>query len=183
MRWPGGARLAVSIVVNIEEGAELSLSYGDERNEHVYEAVEKVDGAPDLCMESHFTYGTRAGWPRIRALLKRYGVRATLNACGRAIAYSPWIATEAIADGHEVASHGFRWERQVHMAEADERAVIAKAVAGREKDRAFVRDVVRHGLVNADTARDRLAMTTLDREVRRRVEATFAAAFASRAVP
>ncbi len=129
VRWPGGARLAVSVVVNIEEGAELSLSQGDERNEHVYEAVEKVEGAPDLCMESHFTYGTRAGWPRIRALLGRYGVRATLNACGRAIAYSPWIAAEAVADGHEIASHGWRWERQVHMTEAQERSVIAKAVA------------------------------------------------------
>ena len=80
-------------------------------------------------MESHFAYGTRAGWPRIRALLKRYGVRATLNACGRAIAISPWIAAEAVADGHEVSSHGWRWERQVHMAEAEERSVIAKAVA------------------------------------------------------
>ena len=129
VRWPGNARLAVSIVVNVEEGAELSLSRGDERNEHIYEAVEKVDALPDLCMESHFAYGTRAGWPRIRALLKRYGVRATLNACGRAIAISPWIAAEAVADGHEVSSHGWRWERQVHMAEAEERSVIAKAVA------------------------------------------------------
>jgi allantoinase len=129
VRWPGGARLAVSVVVNVEEGAELSLSRGDERNEHIYEAVEKVESLPDLCMESHFAYGTRAGWPRIRVLLKRYGVRATLNACGRAIAISPWLAAEAVADGHEVSSHGWRWERQVHMAEAEERAVIAKAVA------------------------------------------------------
>ena len=36
VRWPGGARLAVSVVVNVEEGAELSLSRGDERNAHIY---------------------------------------------------------------------------------------------------------------------------------------------------
>ena len=30
--WPDGARVAVSIVVNVEEGAELSRSDGDERN-------------------------------------------------------------------------------------------------------------------------------------------------------
>jgi allantoinase len=128
VRWPGEARLAVSVVVNIEEGAELSLSQGDERNEHIYEAVEKVEGLPDLCMESHFAYGTRAGWPRIRALLKTYGVRATLNACGRALVTSPWIAAEAVSDGHEVSSHGWRWERQVYMTEAEERSVIARAV-------------------------------------------------------
>src|SRR5262249_30191628 len=106
VRWPAGARLALSIVVNFEEGAELSLSRGDERNEYVYEIVERIDGVPDACMESHFAYGTRAGWPRIRALLKRYGVKATINACGRAVATSPWLAAEAAADGHEVSSHG-----------------------------------------------------------------------------
>jgi len=128
VRWPNGARLALSIVVNFEEGAELSLSRGDERNEYVYEIVERIDGVPDACMESHFAYGTRAGWPRIRALLKRYGVKATINACGRAVATSPWLAAEAAADGHEVCSHGWRWERQANMPEAHEREVIRKSV-------------------------------------------------------
>lgn len=127
--WPGGERLALSVVVNFEEGAELSLSRGDERNEHVYEISERVDTLPDPCMESHFAYGTRAGWPRIRALLKCYGVRATINACGRAVSISPWLAAEASVDGHEVSSHGWRWEPQVHMPEAEERAVIGKTVA------------------------------------------------------
>jgi allantoinase len=129
IRWPGGKRLALSIVVNIEEGAELSLSAGDEQNEHIYEAAERVDGAPDLCMESHYEYGTRRGWPCIRRLLSDYGATATLNACGRALSLSPWIAREAVADGHEVSAHGWRWERQVHMDEAEERGVIGKAVA------------------------------------------------------
>jgi len=128
IRWPGGARLALSIVVNVEEGAELSVSHGDEANEFIYESLEKVEGARDLCMESHYEYGTRRGWPRIRRLLKDHGVRATLNANGRALAYSPWIAAEAIADGHEVSSHGWRWERQVYMSEAQERRVIARSV-------------------------------------------------------
>jgi allantoinase len=126
--WPNGARLALSIVVNVEEGAELSLGIGDEANEFIYEAVERIEGARDLCMESHFEYGTRAGWHRIRALLRDYEVTATLNACGRAIALSPWLAAEAVADGHEVSSHGWRWERQAHMDEATERAVIARSV-------------------------------------------------------
>ena len=128
VRWPRDARLALSVVVNIEEGAELSVAAGDATNEFIYEAVERVDGIRDLCMESHYEYGTRRGWPRIRKLLQRYKVPATLNACGRALAYSPWIAAEAVADGHEVSSHGWRWERQVHMAEAEEKRVIAQAV-------------------------------------------------------
>jgi allantoinase len=129
VRWPNGARLAVSVVVNVEEGAELSLGDGDERNEHIYEAVELVDGARDLCMESHFEYGPRAGWPRIRDALRARGVRATLNACGRALRATPWVAAEAVADEHEVAAHGYRWERHVHMDAATERRAIAETVA------------------------------------------------------
>jgi allantoinase len=129
IRWPGGARLAVSVVVNIEEGAELSLGMGDERNESIYEAVELVEAARDLCMESHFDYGPRAGWPRIRDALRARGLAATLNACGRALIHTPWIAAEAVADGHEVAAHGWRWERHVHMDEPTERLAIARTVA------------------------------------------------------
>jgi peptidoglycan/xylan/chitin deacetylase (PgdA/CDA1 family) len=127
--WPGGARLAVSLVVNVEEGAELSIGQGDEANEATYEVVEQIEGARDLCMESHFEYGTRAGWPRIRAMLARFGTPATLNANGRALALSPWIAEEAVADGHEVAAHGWRWERHAHMGEAEERLAIARTIA------------------------------------------------------
>jgi len=132
VRWPGGAQLALSLVVNVEEGAELSIGMGDEINESVYEVVERVEGVRDLCMESHYEYGTRAGWPRIRALLKDLGVAATLNANGRALALSPWIAEEAVADGHEISAHGWRWERHVHMDEATERTVIARTVAAIE---------------------------------------------------
>ncbi len=129
VRWPGDARLAVSLVVNVEEGAELSLGMGDEANEFIYEAVERVEGVRDLCMESHYEYGPRVGWPRIRAALRRHGARATLNACGRALAYSPWLAREAVADGHEVSAHGWRWERHATMTEAQERATIVATVA------------------------------------------------------
>jgi allantoinase len=129
IRWPFDAQLAVSIVVNIEEGAELAIGMGDETNEHIYEAVERTEGQRDLCMESHYEYGTRMGWPRIREILKRYGVQATLNANGRALEHSPWIAEEAVRDGHEVSCHGYRWERHVHMDEKRERQVIARSVA------------------------------------------------------
>ncbi|MEM8760114.1 MAG: polysaccharide deacetylase family protein [Pseudomonadota bacterium] len=126
--WPGGARLAVSVVVNVEEGAELALSAGDEKNEHVYEATEAVEGVPDLCMESHFEYGPRAGWPRIREALCARGARATINACGRAVLATPWLIEDAVADGHEISAHGWRWERHVHMDESAERRAISRTV-------------------------------------------------------
>ena len=130
--WPGGAQVAVSFVVNVEEGAELSIADGDERNEAVYEVADEVPDVPDPCRDTHFEYGTRVGYWRIMRLLDAYGARGTLNACGRAVARSPWLAQDAVARGHEVACHGWRWERHAGMEEALERATIARASAAIE---------------------------------------------------
>ena len=46
-RWPGDARVAVSFVVNFEEGAEFSVADGDDRNEAIYEVEHRVVGMPD----------------------------------------------------------------------------------------------------------------------------------------
>ncbi|WP_237213810.1 polysaccharide deacetylase family protein [Falsiroseomonas oryziterrae] len=131
-RWPGGARLALSFVVNVEEGAELALSSGDERNESVYEAREEVVGHRDPCMETHYAYGSRVGLWRILDLLDAHDVKATFSACGRAVAAAPHLAAEPHARGHEVSAHGWRWETHARMPEATERAVIARTVAAIE---------------------------------------------------
>lgn len=128
VRWPDDARLAVNLVINVEEGGELAIGQGDERNEGVYEVVDEITGVRDLCMESHFEYGTRAGWPRIRKALKAHGVHGTVNAIGRSLMLSPWLAEQAVADGHEIAAHGWRWERHAKMTEDEERLAIARTV-------------------------------------------------------
>jgi peptidoglycan/xylan/chitin deacetylase (PgdA/CDA1 family) len=128
LRWPGDARLALSFVVNVEEGAELSRTSGDARNEIVYEAREEVEGHPDPCMETHFAYGSRAGIWRILDCLDAFGAKATFSSCGRAIAATPALAAAPAARGHEISAHGWRWERHAGMEEATERAVIAATV-------------------------------------------------------
>ena len=127
--WPNEARLAVSFVVNVEEGAELSIGDGDERNEARYEAVEEVKGAPDPCMESHFGYGPRQGYRRIVEAFERYGVAATFSTCGRAAERTPWLIRDAVERGHEVACHGWRWETHAGWDAGRERAVIARTHA------------------------------------------------------
>ena len=136
-RWPGGARVAVSFVLNVEEGAELSLSDGDERNEGTYEVRDEIASVPDRCMEFHFEYGTRVAYRRIIALFEKRNVACTLNACGRAIARSPWLAADAIARGHEICCHGWRWESHAQMDEKTERDRIAKAISTIEQASGF----------------------------------------------
>ena len=127
--WPGDARVAISLVVNVEEGAELSVADGDERNEGVYEVVDEIVGAPDPCLESHFGYGTRAGYWRIMRVLERFGVPVTINACARSLKRSPWLAADILARDHEISCHGYRWERVAGMPKDDERRLIARCVA------------------------------------------------------
>lgn len=127
LRWPDGRRLAVSFVLNFEEGAEFSVSDGDERNEAVYEVIDRQDVA-DPCIDSHFEFGTRVGWWRIADLFAAQGAVFTLSACGAAVERLPWLARDAVARGHEVSGHGWRWQTATGMAEAQERQVIERTV-------------------------------------------------------
>jgi peptidoglycan/xylan/chitin deacetylase (PgdA/CDA1 family) len=80
-------------------------------------------------MESHFEYGTRAGYWRVVRLLERYGVTCTVNACAQALELSPWLARDCVARGFEIACHGYRWQPHGAMPEDVEREQIRRAVA------------------------------------------------------
>ena len=87
--WPGGARVAVSFVVNFEEGAEHAISDGDDRNEAIYEVNHSLAGLPDPCVDSHFEYGARAGWWRVMEVFDAHEAKATVSACARAVERTP----------------------------------------------------------------------------------------------
>jgi peptidoglycan/xylan/chitin deacetylase (PgdA/CDA1 family) len=132
-RWPDDARVAVSLVLNFEEGAEFTIGDGDLRNETVYE-VESEQFVVDPCIESHFEYGTRSGYWRIARVMAEHGVSCTVSACGRAVERSPWLIHHAVAQGHEIAAHGYRWQSHAGMSEADERATIKRTIAAIERE-------------------------------------------------
>lgn len=125
VRWPHAARVAVSFVVNFEEGAEHSMTDGDARNEGIYEVIDPQPG-PDRCIDSHFEYGTRVGYWRIASLFEQHGGHYTLSACGRAVERSPWLAQHAASQGHEVSAHGWRWEKSTDLTPAQESAAIVR---------------------------------------------------------
>ena len=70
VRWPDGKALALSFVVNFEEGAEFSIADGDDHNEAVYEVIDR-QATVDPCIDSHFEFGTRVGWWRLADLFQR----------------------------------------------------------------------------------------------------------------
>lgn len=130
-RWPGGARVALSIVLNYEEGAENTVLNGDAGSElylHEVPGGSPVLGERNRTVESQFDYGARAGAWRVLRLFQERGLRATIYAVGRALELNPALAAAFTAQGHEVASHGWRWIDYHTMPEADERAEIARCV-------------------------------------------------------
>jgi peptidoglycan/xylan/chitin deacetylase (PgdA/CDA1 family) len=126
--WPNGARLAVSLVVNFEEGGELSIEAGDGVTERFGE-VQSVQppGVRDLVQESTFDYGMRVGVWRFLDAFAAHKMPATFMMCGRAVERAPEIARAAVAAGHEPAVHGWRWLAHSHYQErAAERADIIR---------------------------------------------------------
>jgi allantoinase len=132
--WPYDARLALSIVVNVEEGAESTIADGDRGPEPVDElGIVLKKPVRNYGNESNYRYGIKAGAPRVMRLLRTYGVRATFTAAAVALERAPELACEIVAQGHEVCSHGYRWVHQFHLDEAAEREFIRKAVASIER--------------------------------------------------
>ena len=65
--WPGGAKVAIQIILNYEEGSEKTYAMGDDFNEDLYELPYKQEGMRDLAIESAYEYGSRAGvWRQFR---------------------------------------------------------------------------------------------------------------------
>lgn len=133
-RWPDAARLAMSFVVNVEEGSEYSPRDGDTNPDPVDElGVTLKRPVRSLGNESNYRYGIQAGAPRVLALLQHYGVKATFTAAAVALERAPDLARAIVAGGHEVCAHGYRWVHQFRLNEDEEREFIRKAVASLEK--------------------------------------------------
>lgn len=129
MDWPNGAKLALSVVVNVEEGSEMTIARGDRGMEPVDELGVFVKSAiRNYGNESNYLYGIKAGAPRVVKLLKRYDIMASWTVAAMALENHPEIAQAIVDLGHEPVSHGWRWVHQFKMDEAAEREFIQKAV-------------------------------------------------------
>ena len=69
--WPGGAKIAVQIVLNYEEGGENNILHGDAASEAFLSEI--VGAAPWVGqrhwnMESIYEYGARAGFWRLHRM-------------------------------------------------------------------------------------------------------------------
>ncbi|MFZ4408200.1 MAG: polysaccharide deacetylase family protein [Paracraurococcus sp.] len=119
--WPGGAKLAVYLGVNLEhfafgEGLGAELAPGGPQ--------------PDVMNYAWRDYGNRVGGWRLVDLLDQLGLPATVLLNSAMYDYAPQLVAAHRARGDEIAGHGrTNSERQSVLAEPEERALIADSTA------------------------------------------------------
>ena len=132
--WPNKAKIAISVVVNYEEGSEYSLLDGDTHHETNNEVPSPVPlNQRDLFNESFFEYGSRVGVWRLLNLFERYGVKTTFYCCAVALERNPEVARAIVERGHEVCGHGYRWQEYHSMDRDSELDSIRRTVESLER--------------------------------------------------
>ncbi len=127
--WRERSPLALSLVLNYEEGGERTILNDDPTSETYINEIAGLEprvGQRDLNTESLYGYGARAGVWRILRLFEELGVTATIFGVGRALALNPEVGREFARQGLEIASHNWRWFDYADVPEEVERAHILK---------------------------------------------------------
>jgi OHCU decarboxylase len=129
--WPGGAFVAVQIVLNYEEGGENNILHGDAASEAFLSDV--IGAAPwpgqrHANMESMYEYGARAGFWRLWRYLTANSLPVTVYGVATALMRAPQQVAAMQEAGWEIASHGLKWIQHKDMPEDEERASIAEAI-------------------------------------------------------
>jgi OHCU decarboxylase len=130
-QWPNGARIAVSIVLNYEEGGENNILHGDAGSEAFLSDIAGAASWPGQRhwnMESLYEYGARAGFWRLHRLFTGMDIPVTVYGVATALARSPEQVAAMKEAGWEIASHGLKWVEYRDMPEADEREAISEAI-------------------------------------------------------
>jgi OHCU decarboxylase len=136
-KWPdvdgsGGAKIAVQIVLNYEEGGENAIIHGDKASEAFLSEIVGAaawEGQRHANMESIYEYGARAGFWRLHRLFTSMGVPLTVYGVASALARSP-VQVEAMKEAEwEIASHGLKWIDYKDFTAKHERKHMEKAIA------------------------------------------------------
>lgn len=135
-QWPGGAKIAISFVLNYEEGGEHTLLNGDDHSE-AFLSESGATGAArpgrNVGVESGYEYGAHRGFWRILHLFKERSLTFTSWAIGRAVELNPAVVDAMEDAGCEVGSHSYRWIDYWQTPEKEEREHVDLALSALTK--------------------------------------------------
>ncbi|HEX3463223.1 MAG TPA: polysaccharide deacetylase family protein [Candidatus Elarobacter sp.] len=120
--FPGGARLALHLIVNVEV-----WDYARPMPRTALPAPAGGATVPDVPNFAWYQYGQRVGIWRLFETLAKHGARATLSINSSMCREYPQIVERAVADGWEMMAHGVVQRTMTTV--DDERAVIDESLA------------------------------------------------------
>ncbi len=130
-QWPGQARIAVSFVLNYEEGGERCILHGDNESEAFLSEIPGAVPFPEarhMSMESVYEYGSRAGVWRILKLFAKHKIPLTVFAVAMAAQRYPDVIQAMHKAGHEICSHAYRWIDYQKLSKEEEQEHLYKAI-------------------------------------------------------
>ena len=122
LRLPGDARIVVWVIINMEE---WDINEAMARTVLPTPQGEKV--IPDIPNFAWFDYGLRVGFWRLKRVLDRRGIRATVSLNASLCLSYPQVVRESLDSGWELMGHGFI--QRVLNVEPDEREVIRRTIS------------------------------------------------------
>jgi peptidoglycan/xylan/chitin deacetylase (PgdA/CDA1 family) len=114
--WPGGARCAVSLSFDAD-----------------HETIPLRDADQSPMRISQGQYGNRQGVPRIRALLRRHGIKASFFYPAVSALLHPREIREVAEEGHEIGIHSWIHEANTQLPPGVERELTLRAADVLEK--------------------------------------------------
>ena len=128
LRWPESARIALSVIVNLER-------YEWQTPEGSFESAELSGGVrplpfPDYMRLSHRDYGHRVGIFRVLDVLEKYGIKPTVALDALSAEHYPYLVDHCLKRGCEIIGHGMSVSQMItsNMSEEQERDYIRDSV-------------------------------------------------------
>ena len=127
LRWPNGARIALSVVVTLEKmeweappgsfTAALAGGLGDRP-------------FPDYARISHREYGHRVGIFRVLDVLEKHGIRPTVAIDAMTAQANPYLVSHCQQRGAEIIAHGISVSQMItgRMTEEDEEEYVQSSI-------------------------------------------------------
>lgn len=124
--WPNGARMVISISMQMEGGAQPASG--------AESPMPRIDPKyPDLPASKWYDYGFKEGLPRLLDIFDRRKIKVTSHMVGAAVELHPALAKEIVQRGHEASGHGQTWTAQFSMTPEEERAAYRQSIESIER--------------------------------------------------
>jgi len=121
LKLPGNARMAVWVIINVEE-----WDINEKMARTVLPAPQGVTVIPDIVNYSWFDYGLRVGFWRLKEVLDKHQVRASISLNASICNSYPLIVEKSLESGWEIIGHSFT-QRALPL-EKDERETIRRTI-------------------------------------------------------